>query len=172
MMLGCHPRRACWRSRCSALVTFVQLLYLESMRLRTRDLPSLKFFKETLEDKLGLKTEEGAGRFPSSSTPSWCCWASAAWPGRRWRSWTRSFWQARWRRGSSWWRSPTPCRNCSIAAPAARWLLPLVPLLRVHGAGRPAVCGAARFLPIADRSHRRYRQAQRKSPPPPKTSKP
>ena len=45
------------------LVTFVQLLYLESMRLRTRDLPSLKFFKETLEDRLGLKTEEGAETF-------------------------------------------------------------------------------------------------------------
>ncbi|HTS25791.1 MAG TPA: hemolysin family protein [Bryobacteraceae bacterium] len=45
------------------LVTFVQLLYLESMRLRTRDLPSLKFFKESLEDKLGMKTEDGAGTF-------------------------------------------------------------------------------------------------------------
>ena len=40
------------------LVTFVQLLYLESMRLRTRDLPSLKFFKETVEDRLGMDTEE------------------------------------------------------------------------------------------------------------------
>jgi len=45
------------------LVTFVQLLYLESMRLRTRDQPSLQFFKETLEDKLGMKTEEGAASF-------------------------------------------------------------------------------------------------------------
>jgi CBS domain containing-hemolysin-like protein len=45
------------------LVTFVQILYLESMRLRTRDLPALKFFKETLEDRLGLKTERGAGAF-------------------------------------------------------------------------------------------------------------
>jgi putative hemolysin len=45
------------------LVTFVQLLYLESLRLRTRDLPSLKFFKETLEDRIGLKTEQGAGSF-------------------------------------------------------------------------------------------------------------
>ena len=34
-----------------AIVSFVQVLYLESMRLRTRDLPALKFFKETLEDK-------------------------------------------------------------------------------------------------------------------------
>jgi putative hemolysin len=46
-----------------ALVCVVQLLYLESMRLRTRDLPSLKFFKDTLEDKLGMKTEQGAGTF-------------------------------------------------------------------------------------------------------------
>jgi CBS domain containing-hemolysin-like protein len=46
-----------------ALVTFVQLLYLESLRLRPRDLPSLEFFKDTLEDKFGLKTEDGAGAF-------------------------------------------------------------------------------------------------------------
>jgi putative hemolysin len=46
-----------------ALVTFVQLLYLESLRLRTRDLASLKFFKDTLEDKLGMKTEDGAAAF-------------------------------------------------------------------------------------------------------------
>src|SRR5947208_11683934 len=46
-----------------ALVTFVQVLYLESLRLRTRDLPSLKYFKETLEDKIGLETEDGAGAF-------------------------------------------------------------------------------------------------------------
>jgi CBS domain containing-hemolysin-like protein len=45
------------------LVTFVQVLYLESMRLRTRDLPSIKFFKETLEDRLGMTTEEGAETF-------------------------------------------------------------------------------------------------------------
>jgi len=45
------------------LVSFVQLLYLESIRLRTRDLPSLKFFKDTLEDKLGMKTEQGGASF-------------------------------------------------------------------------------------------------------------
>src|SRR5690349_6854216 len=45
------------------VVTFVQVLYLESLRLRTRDLPSLKFFKDTIEEKIGLKTEEGAGAF-------------------------------------------------------------------------------------------------------------
>jgi putative hemolysin len=45
------------------LVTFVQLLYLESLRLRTRDLPSLKFFKDVLEDKIGIKADQGAGSF-------------------------------------------------------------------------------------------------------------
>ncbi|HEY1337956.1 MAG TPA: hemolysin family protein [Bryobacteraceae bacterium] len=46
-----------------AIVTFVQLLYLESLRLRTRDLPSLRFFKETLAEKIGLETEDGAEAF-------------------------------------------------------------------------------------------------------------
>ena len=36
-----------------AISSFVQLLYLESLRLRTRDRASLQFFKETLEDRLG-----------------------------------------------------------------------------------------------------------------------
>jgi len=45
------------------LVTFVQLLYLESVRLRTRDLPALRYFKETLEERFGLKTEDGAACF-------------------------------------------------------------------------------------------------------------
>jgi hypothetical protein len=46
-----------------ALVTFIQTLYLESMRLRTRDLPSIRFFREELEVRLGLKTERGATAF-------------------------------------------------------------------------------------------------------------
>jgi putative hemolysin len=46
-----------------ALSSFVQLLYMESLRLRTRDVASLSFFKETLEDRLGFETEEGASCF-------------------------------------------------------------------------------------------------------------
>lgn len=45
------------------LVTFVQLLYLESLRLRTRDLPSLGFFKAELEHRIGLDTETGSLSF-------------------------------------------------------------------------------------------------------------
>ena len=41
------------------LATCIQLLYLEAQRLRARDLPSLQFFKETLESKIGLETVKG-----------------------------------------------------------------------------------------------------------------
>jgi putative hemolysin len=41
------------------LVTVVQTLYMESLRLRARDLPVLQFFKETLEDRLGVSGEDG-----------------------------------------------------------------------------------------------------------------
>src|SRR5215469_7574351 len=45
------------------LVTCLQLLYLESLRIRARELPALQFFRETLEAKIGLTTEQGALRF-------------------------------------------------------------------------------------------------------------
>lgn len=46
-----------------ALFTGIQTLYLESMRLRTRDLPSLQYFKSDLEPRLKLRSEEGALTF-------------------------------------------------------------------------------------------------------------
>ena len=42
------------------LTTTIQNLYLESLRLRARELPALTFFKEHIEDRIGLKTERGA----------------------------------------------------------------------------------------------------------------
>jgi CBS domain containing-hemolysin-like protein len=45
------------------LATCIQVLYLESQRLRARDLPSLEFFKETLEARIGLDTDKGAQVF-------------------------------------------------------------------------------------------------------------
>lgn len=47
----------------TTLVTFVQTLYLESLRLRTRERPALEFFKEDLEQRLGFDTEHGALTF-------------------------------------------------------------------------------------------------------------
>ena len=45
------------------LATSIQVLYLESLRIRARELPSLEFFKATLEAKIGLETELGALTF-------------------------------------------------------------------------------------------------------------
>ncbi len=45
------------------LSTLVQMLYMEALRLRTRETPALEFFKGTLEDRIGVKTENGALTF-------------------------------------------------------------------------------------------------------------
>jgi putative hemolysin len=45
------------------LFTGLQTMYLEGMRLRTRDLPSLQYFKSEFEPRLGLRSEEGALTF-------------------------------------------------------------------------------------------------------------
>jgi CBS domain containing-hemolysin-like protein len=114
------------------LVTFVQVLYLESLRLRTRDLPSLKYFKDVLEDRIGLKTEQGAGSFSLIKHSllvllSLCFFAWFA-DGRPWRA--TEFWQA----ALAVWLVMVAM---SFALPqllyrrtSGRWLAPLVPLLR------------------------------------------
>jgi putative hemolysin len=45
------------------MVTCIQLLYLESLRIRTRELPALLFFREALEPRIGLETERGSLTF-------------------------------------------------------------------------------------------------------------
>jgi putative hemolysin len=47
----------------TALFTTIQTFYLEGMRLRTRDLPALQYFKSDLEPRLNLRSEEGALTF-------------------------------------------------------------------------------------------------------------
>lgn len=46
-----------------SLATCIQLLYLESLRIRARELPALEFFKNTLEARIGLESERGALTF-------------------------------------------------------------------------------------------------------------
>lgn len=45
------------------LITCIQVLYLEALRIHARELPALEFFKATLEPKIGLTTERGALTF-------------------------------------------------------------------------------------------------------------
>ncbi|MGA8025542.1 MAG: HlyC/CorC family transporter, partial [Bryobacteraceae bacterium] len=46
-----------------AFVSYVQLLYLESLRLIRREVPSLEFFRDTLAAKIGLEPEHGSLAF-------------------------------------------------------------------------------------------------------------
>ena len=127
------------------LVTFVQLLYLESLRLRTRDLPSLNFFKETLEDRLGLKTEEGAGTF------SLVKHTILVLLGLLYFASSGSFWQSA---VAAW----ITLIAMSYALPqllyrrtTGRWLLPLVPLIRAMAlVARPCVAVLNFFQSLVD----------------------
>ncbi len=135
------------------LATFVQLLYLESLRLRPRDLPSLKFFKETLEDRLGLKTEDGAGTFSIIKHTTLVLMGVffLAWfaDGNPWNA--SSFWQA----VLAAWLTMVAV---SYALPqflyrrtTGRWLLPLVPILRVLALlARPLVAALSFFQSLVD----------------------
>ena len=46
-----------------ALFTAIQTFYIEAMRLRARDLPSLEYFKTEIEPRLKLRSEEGVLTF-------------------------------------------------------------------------------------------------------------
>jgi putative hemolysin len=45
------------------LITVVQILYMESLRLRSRDLPALQFFKESIEERIGVTGDAGVLAF-------------------------------------------------------------------------------------------------------------
>jgi putative hemolysin len=136
-----------------AIVSFVQVLYLESMRLRTRDLPSLKFFKDTLEDKLGMKTEQGAGAFSLLKHTllvflGICYFAWFA-DGQPWQ------WGVFWQAGLAAWLT---LLTISYALPqllyrrtSAQWVVPLVPFLRgIAWIARPFEAMLALFQSLID----------------------
>ncbi len=131
-----------------ALTTLVQVLYLESLRLRPRDLPSLKFFKETLEDRLGLKTEDGAGAFSFLKHTLLAllgvfCLAWIA-DGHGW-NWT-SFWQAVLAAWGIMAVASYAIPQLLYRRTRGHWLLPLAPALRALGwIARPAVVVLAFF---------------------------
>jgi len=45
------------------LVTVVQILYMESLKLLPRDLPALQYFKDKLQERIGLQPEKGVLAF-------------------------------------------------------------------------------------------------------------
>ena len=136
-----------------AIVAFVQVLYLESMRLRPRDLPSIKFFKETLEDKLGMSTEQGAGVFSLIKHSLLLLLAIGffGWfaDGQPWR------WSVFWQAALAAWLTMV---MLTYALPQllyrrtrAEWLVPLLPLLRGMGwIARPCQALLSFFQSLVD----------------------
>src|SRR4051812_28889036 len=41
------------------LVTLVQMLYMDSVRLRPREIPFLELFREQISERIGLKVDDG-----------------------------------------------------------------------------------------------------------------
>ena len=135
------------------LVTFVQLLYLESMRLRTRDLPALKFFKDTLEDKIGLKTEDGSAAFSIVKHTLlvllgifYFAWFA---DGEPWNA--AVFWQAVLAVWLVMMAVAYALPQLLYRRTAGRWLLPLVSLLRgLAWVARPCVALLGFFQSLID----------------------
>lgn len=113
------------------LVSFVQLLYLESMRLRTRESEALEYFKNELADRLRYETEQGAFVFSLIkhtllvlSGSAFVALAAAR--GEGWRGLLEGF-AAGWlvMMGAAYVLPQMLYRRSS-----GRWALPLVPLLQ------------------------------------------
>ena len=135
------------------LVTFVQVLYLESLRLRTRDFASLKFFKDTLEDKIGFATEDGAGAFSlvKHTLLSVVGILYFAWfaDGAPWHA--EVFWQAVTAEVLTMIAVCFALPQLLYRRTGGQWLLPLVPLLRLFAwIARPCVALLAFFQSLID----------------------
>ena len=136
-----------------ALVTFVQLLYLESMRLRPRDLPSLEFFKETLEDRIGLKIEAGAETFSLFKHTTLVLLGVLFFA--RFEYDDPSIPAGLWQAALAAWLTMIAVAyllpQLLYRRTSAHWLLPLVPLLRAMAwVARPAVALMAFFQSLVD----------------------
>jgi putative hemolysin len=138
------------------LVTFVQLLYLESMRLRPRDLPSLEFFKETLEDRIGLKIETGAETFSLYKHSTLVLlgvlfFARFAYDDP---SIPAALWQAALAAWLSMIAVAYALPQLLYRRTTGRWLVPLVPLLRAMAwVAHPAVALMSFFQSLVDLTH-------------------
>ncbi len=112
------------------VVGFVQLLYLESLRLRTRETAALAWFKERLQDELGYETEQGAFVFSFvKHTLLVLCGASLvlASPGQSWLS--------RLEPAAAAWLVMVIASyilpQVLYRRSSGRWITPLVPVLRL-----------------------------------------
>ncbi|MGD0616240.1 MAG: hemolysin family protein [Bryobacteraceae bacterium] len=114
------------------LVTVVQVLHMEAVRLRPRELPALELFKESLQDRMGLSVERGALAFSLMKHTLLLALAVALFASSIGTG--EALWQASIEAlGLSWlimlvttWVIP----HILYRKTSGRWLIPLMPLLR------------------------------------------
>lgn len=131
-----------------SLATFAQLLYTENLRLRTRDLPAIRYFRENLEARIGMSIEQGASSFSLIKHTSLLflailyCGIFADGGAWHWPSMFQAL-------GAAW----ATMLAAAYAAPQVlyrrtegRWLAPLAPLLRLMGLAACPLTGALAFF--------------------------
>jgi hypothetical protein len=100
---------------CSALLvllTYVQVLYMEALRLRPRERPALDYFKQNIQPRIGLENDRAVLTF--SLLKHTRCWdGSGGTEPRFGRSSKRSR-----RPGWRWLQRLTCCLTCCTGAPA------------------------------------------------------
>jgi len=114
-------------------VTLVQLMYLESLRLRARERPALEFFKSTLEKRLGLEPERGVLTFALIKHTLLVLLgviflAVAFHEGAFWPRLILEAWLGAWLTMVA---ATYAVPHVLYRRTSGRWLLPLYPLLRV-----------------------------------------
>jgi len=149
------------------LSTFVQLLYLESMRLRARELPALEFFRDTLEDRIGLKGERGTLAFSLIKHSSLLLLGLAMFGISAERA--ASFWMALVEAALFAWATMLVAAyiipQLIYRKAGSRWLLGMAPLLRAMTfAVRPLTSVLAFLQSLSDLSEPAGEQSQAPSP--------
>lgn len=131
-----------------SLATFAQLLYTENLRLRTRDLPAIRFFRENLEKRIGMSIEQGASSFSLIKHTSLLflailyCGIFANGGAWHWPSMLQAL-AAAW---GTMLAAAYVVPQVLYRRTEARWLTPLAPLLRLLGLATRPLTGALAFF--------------------------
>lgn len=137
------------------VITLVQILYMESLRLRRTELPMLEFFREKLEDRLGIRDERGALAFSIVKHTSMVVMALLIMGAQM--DPKRPFWQVLLESAGIVWLvmivTTYVVPHILYRKTVGQWLVPLLPFLRALTiAVRPLVASLSFFQAIVELS--------------------
>ena len=137
------------------LLTVVQILYMESLHLRARDLPALELFKDTLEDRIGVQAEKGVLAF-SLLQHTLLLLVSLSMIAIRFAD-AGLVWQSFFEAAALAWITMFVCTyvlaQLLYRKTQGRWLIPLIPIVRVCAlVVRPMVALLGFFVSLVELS--------------------